>query len=91
MVVVISLFLVITAGSAIKAEHFNGYRNQFTDRMTGGNNIAMWYGSATKGTAYEPAMDSARLDWNKPRVDGNYLDQGFPLCTGLETIYFIMK
>lgn len=91
MVVVIFLFLVIIPRSAIKAEHFNGYGDQFTYRMTGGNNIAMWYGSSTKGISYESAMDSARLDWYKPRVDGNYLDQGFPLCTGLETIYFIMK
>ncbi|WP_159648913.1 hypothetical protein [Erysipelothrix aquatica] len=89
MFVVIFLFLVITPESAVKAAHFNGYGNQFTYRTTERNNIAMWYGSSTKGTDYESAMNSASLGWYKPRVDGNYQDQGSLLCTGSEnTLYY---
>ncbi|WP_159649450.1 hypothetical protein [Erysipelothrix aquatica] len=63
MFIVIFSFLVIIPGNAVKAADFNGHGNQFTYRISNGNNIAMWYGGSTKGTDYMAAMNSALLGW----------------------------
>lgn len=75
-----ALALVVPAG-AVQAATWNGYGNQFSNRMAGGDTVTYWYHSSAFSNYYNTAFDHSLLSWSQPRVNGATADSGAARCT----------
>lgn len=87
MLVVFAMVLATLASSVLagsaQAVTWNGYGNQFTYRMNGGNTIYYWYdASAFQPTyQYNVAFDHSLISWSTVRTNGLTAANGGVPCT----------